>query len=244
MSLIRSAGFWSGGSGITWLPTDLTSLVGWYSATRSTFSLTGSAVTQWGNAGPATPDLVTGVSPALVTTGIDFVQFDGTNDFLSFATTLSALIGASVYSVLCAVKVRSNAEGAAPTTWNVPAIIADDNQFFGIHIRNNASPFNAYHFVWDGVEKKTADQSITANTLTVLQAWHTGTVIGIQKDLFTPATIAAGAATTTTGDVRVGICGTTDKAAAIDLYDLAVTNAVVSAGDITNYYTFAQSEYT
>lgn len=232
------------GAQAEWLPTNLPSLVGWYSSTRSTFSLTGAAINQWNNAGPATPDLVTGVSPTLDDEPIDFVVFDGVNDFLTFATTLSALIGASVYSILCAVKIRSNAEGASPSTWNVPAIIADDNQFFGIHIRNNASPFSAYLFTWDGAEKKTANQSVTANTLTVLQAWHTGSVISIQKNEDTPAAnVAAGAATTTTGDVRVGICGSTDKAAAIDLYDLVVTNAEISAPDRALYYAFIQAEY-
>lgn len=225
------------------LPSSLTNLKCWFSSTRSAFTLSGSDVTEWSNAGPADPDLVTyGANIPSKTTdgGVASVLFDQTNsEALSTGTTVATLFGTGTFSILCCARIISNNTNDS-TSYNNRSIVGDGGQWVGFYVKGTSSPVAIRGYMYDTGDRFAELTGISTASKAVLMMYHNGSTLSASLNNGTPVTVTAGALGSGENTLRVG---NQNGFVNMHLFDVVIMDAEITASERNAYYAFCQAEY-
>ena len=229
-----------------------------YGASPSVHPSDGDVIEQHDDTTGSSHFLIYGNRPTYRSTGMDSgpcVEYDGSSDHLSFYTTgaastkhrLDEVIAADEYTVLMAVQITADgSDGTAAKIYDENALIANTNQYWGIHVTTSAGTTTITHYAYDSTDTPPEREcSVTLpaqNQTVVIQARKTNSNIYISIDGGTEdsETISGDISGGLSGEVVVGESGDLDYQA-FKLGEMYIYQSDLGASN--NTYTHLREEW-
>jgi hypothetical protein len=228
-----------------WAPSDVSGLQGWWRADAADITI-GTGVSQWNDKSGNARHWVQGTGSAQPTfTASDAafnnrgsVTFDGSNDVLTCATTLTNFITATAYTAVVVARVNAISSNDANAALN-DTFVADSAGFFGMALKSTGPV--AVGFNYDG-SSDSAPVTITTGSVRILSQRHAGGTLYMRNRLDAEASASSGNTQALGGSMLLG------RNAFSEFYDGKLTevllfNVDVSSGNRDRLVRYAAARY-